>query len=69
MYNISVTVTYICMQEDKDMVITKDIIYAGVDDHQVDLFEGQFTVPLGMAYNSYVILDEKTAVIDRKSVV
>ncbi len=64
MYNISVTVTYICMQEDKDMVITKDIIYAGVDDHQVDLFEGQFTVPLGMAYNSYVILDEKTAVMD-----
>lgn len=52
------------MQEDKDMVITKDIIYAGVDDHQVDLFEGQFTVPLGMAYNSYVILDEKTAVMD-----
>ncbi|MBR2669724.1 MAG: FprA family A-type flavoprotein, partial [Solobacterium sp.] len=46
------------------MVITKDIIYAGVDDHQVDLFEGQFTVPLGMAYNSYVILDEKTAVMD-----
>ena len=52
------------MQEDKDMVITKDIIYAGVDDHQIDLFEGQFTVPLGMAYNSYVILDEKTAVMD-----
>ncbi|MBQ6221913.1 MAG: FprA family A-type flavoprotein [Solobacterium sp.] len=46
------------------MVITKDIIYAGVDDHQIDLFEGQFTVPLGMAYNSYVILDEKTAVMD-----
>lgn len=64
MYNISVTETYICMQEDKEMLITKDIIYAGVDDHQVDLFEGQFTVPLGMAYNSYVILDEKTAVMD-----
>ena len=47
-----------------DHIITKDIIYAGVDDHQVDLFEGQFTVPLGMAYNSYVILDEKTAVMD-----
>ncbi len=44
--------------------ITEDIIYAGVDDHETDLFEGQFEVPLGMAYNSYVILDEKTAVLD-----
>ena len=37
---------------------------AGVNDHQVDLFEGQYKVPNGMAYNSYVILDEKTAVMD-----
>ena len=41
-----------------------DIIYAGVNDHTIDLFEGQYTVPNGMAYNSYVILDEKTAVMD-----
>lgn len=41
------------------MKITEDIIYAGVNDHQVDLFEGQYRVPNGMAYNSYVILDEK----------
>jgi len=47
------------------MKITEDIIYAGVNDHQVDLFEGQYRVPNGMAYNSYVILDEKTAVMDR----
>ena len=46
------------------MKITEDIIYAGVNDHQVDLFEGQYKVPNGMAYNSYVILDEKTAVMD-----
>ena len=46
------------------MKITEDIIYAGVNDHQVDLFEGQYRVPNGMAYNSYVILDEKTAVMD-----
>ena len=44
--------------------ITEDIYYAGVNDHQVDLFEGQFAVPNGMAYNSYVIKDEKTAVMD-----
>lgn len=44
--------------------ITKDIYYAGVNDHQVDLFEGQFAVPNGMAYNSYVIMDEKIAVMD-----
>ncbi len=47
-----------------DMKITKDIKYVGVNDHQVDLFEGQYVVPNGMAYNSYVILDEKTVVID-----
>ncbi len=46
------------------MEITKDIRYVGVNDHQVDLFEGQYVVPNGMAYNSYVILDEKIAVMD-----
>ncbi|MBR3949450.1 MAG: FprA family A-type flavoprotein [Oscillospiraceae bacterium] len=46
------------------MTITKDILYIGVNDHQVDLFEGQYDVPNGMAYNSYVILDEKIAVMD-----
>ena len=46
------------------MEITKDIRYVGVNDHQIDLFEGQYVVPLGMAYNSYVILDEKIAVMD-----
>ena len=46
------------------MNITKDVVYVGVNDHNVDLFEGQYVVPNGMAYNSYVILDEKTAVMD-----
>ena len=46
------------------MKITDDIRYIGVDDHELDLFEGQYIVPEGMAYNSYVILDEKTAVMD-----
>ena len=46
------------------MHITNDIRYIGVNDHQVDLFEGQYVVPNGMAYNSYVILDEKIAVMD-----
>ena len=46
------------------MNITKDIKYIGVNDHQVDLFEGQYEVPNGMAYNSYVILDQKIAVMD-----
>ncbi len=46
------------------MKITNDIKYIGVNDHQVDLFEGQYDVPNGMAYNSYVILDEKIAVMD-----
>ena len=46
------------------MNITKDIRYIGVNDHQVDLFEGQYVVPNGMAYNSYVILDQKIAVMD-----
>ncbi len=44
--------------------ITKDVKYVGVNDHEVDLFEGQYVVPNGMAYNSYVILDDKTVVID-----
>lgn len=46
------------------MNITKDIRYIGVNDHKIDLFEGQYTVPNGMAYNSYVITDEKVAVMD-----
>ena len=46
------------------MFITDDIRYVGVNDHKVDLFEGQYIVPNGMAYNSYVILDEKVAVMD-----
>ena len=46
------------------MEITKDIKYVGVNDHKIDLFEGQYEVPNGMAYNSYVILDEKIAVMD-----
>ena len=46
------------------MNVTKDIRYIGVNDHQIDLFEGQYDVPLGMAYNSYVILDKKIAVMD-----
>ena len=46
------------------MNITKDIRYIGVNDHQVDLFEGQYIVPNGMAYNSYAIMDEKIAIMD-----
>ena len=46
------------------MKVTNDIKYVGVNDHKVDLFEGQYVVPNGMAYNSYVILDEKIAVMD-----
>lgn len=46
------------------MKITDDILYVGVNDHDVDLFEGQYVVPNGMAYNSYVIKDEKIAVMD-----
>ena len=44
--------------------VTEDIIYVGVNDHEVDLFEGQYDVPNGMAYNQYVVLDEKVAVFD-----
>ena len=46
------------------MKITNDILYVGVNDHEVDLFEGMYDVPNGMAYNSYVILDDKIAVMD-----
>ena len=46
------------------MLITNDIQYIGVNDHHIDLFEGQYDVPNGMSYNSYVILDEKIAVMD-----
>ena len=46
------------------MFITNDIKYVGVNDHNIDLFEGQYIVPAGMAYNSYVIMDEKIAVMD-----
>ena len=46
-------------------MISQEIHYAGVNDHVIDLFESQYRVPNGMAYNSYVITDEKNAVIDR----
>ncbi|MBQ8303287.1 MAG: FprA family A-type flavoprotein [Clostridia bacterium] len=46
------------------MIITNDIKYIGVNDHKVDLFEGQYDVPNGMAYNSYAIIDEKIAIMD-----
>jgi len=46
------------------MTITKDIQYIGVNDHEIDLFEGQYVVPNGIAYNSYAILDEKIAIMD-----
>ena len=45
-------------------MVTEDIRYVGVNDHEIDLFEGQYAVPQGMAYNSYVILDDKIAVMD-----
>ena len=46
------------------MEISQSIKYVGVNDHKIDLFEGQYNVPNGMAYNSYVIIDEKVAVLD-----
>ena len=46
------------------MEITKDIVYLGVNDHAVDLFESQYSVPKGMAYNSYLIMDDQTVVMD-----
>lgn len=51
-------------EEDVDMIITSDIKYIGVDDYTIDLFEGLFPVEKGMSYNSYIILDEKIAVLD-----
>ena len=44
--------------------ITDTIIYIGANDHDIDLFEGQYIVPEGMAYNSYLIVDEKVAILD-----
>ena len=61
MYN---TLKKIPRKETYIMTITNDIKYIGVNDHKVDLFEGQYIVPNGIAYNSYVILDEKIAVMD-----
>lgn len=46
------------------MIVTNDIKYIGVNDHEIDLFEGQYIVPNGMAYNSYAIIDEKIAIMD-----
>ena len=46
------------------MTVSADIKYVGVNDHEIDLFEGQYVVPNGMAYNSYVIMDDKIAVMD-----
>ncbi len=46
------------------MFVSNDILYVGVNDHKIDLFEGQYDVPNGMAYNSYVIVDDKIAVMD-----
>lgn len=54
----------IIRKKEKPMFITKDIQYVGVNDHQIDLFEGQYKVPNGMSYNSYVIMDDKIAVMD-----
>ena len=54
----------IIIQRRKIMTITKDIRYVGVNDKKVDLFEGQYRVPNGISYNSYVIIDEKIAVMD-----
>ena len=48
----------------KDVTITDNIIYIGADDKDLDLFESQYVIPNGVSYNSYVILDEKTAVMD-----
>ena len=46
------------------MTVTSDIKYIGVNDHKIDLFEGQYIVPNGMSYNSYAILDDKIAIMD-----
>lgn len=60
-YNFKVRV---CINKEAAMNITNDIVYVGVNDRSVDLFEGQYKVPNGMCYNSYVIKDEKIAVMD-----
>ena len=52
------------MKAEKNMFITDDIKYIGVNDKDIDLFEGQYSVPRGMSYNSYVIIDERIAVLD-----
>ena len=52
------------LSKENKMKITNDIKYVGVNDKQIDLFEGHFTVPNGMAYNSYAIIDEQTAIMD-----
>ena len=49
----------------KDIAISDSVVYIGADDHDIDLFESQYVVPNGISYNSYVILDEKTAVMDK----
>ena len=54
----------ICGKKECYVNVTEDIRYIGVNDHEIDLFEGMYDVPNGMAYNSYVILDEKIAVMD-----
>ena len=46
------------------MFVTNDIKYIGVNDHEIDLFEGQYVVPNGMSYNSYAIIDDKIAIMD-----
>ena len=46
------------------MKVTEHIQYIGVNDHKIDLFEGQYTVKNGMSYNSYIISDQKTAIMD-----
>ncbi len=52
------------LEGNRSMKVSESVRYVGTDDHDIDLFEGQFHVPLGMAYNSYVILDDKIAVMD-----
>ena len=54
---------YHMRKDNRKMQVTETIRYVGVNDHQIDLFEGQYQVPNGMSYNSYVILDEKVAVM------
>ena len=51
----------------KDVFISDSIVYVGVDDKNIDLFESQYVVPNGVSYNSYVILDDKITIMDRRS--